>query len=91
MMGSTSVTQPFNTVSIDTMCPFPEDPSGNKYLIVIIDIFKCWIELFPAPSTEAESAATALMACTVYRHRLPRTLRSDHGTQFVNNIIETLL
>ena len=85
---------PFTTASysamevlnIDTIGPVAKDDLGNQYIIVIIDCFTRWIELFGVPDTSALSAAHALLQ-HVGRYGAPATLRSDRGSQFVNNII----
>lgn len=73
-------------LNIDAIGPLEEDEDGNKHILVIIDCFTCWVELFVVPDTSAKSAAGALIQ-HVARYGSPATLRSDRGSQFVNGII----
>ena len=85
-----SVEQPFDTVAIDTMGPLPADASGNAYIIVAIDPFTRYTELFAAPDATSRSAARAMLSL-VGRYGAPRVFRSDQGTQFVSQMIDQLL
>ena len=83
-----SAHQLFERVAVDTIGPLPTDIYGNQYIIVMIDAFSRMVELYPAPSTEAVHAANALLHW-VCRYGVPYQLRSDNGTQFVNELITT--
>ena len=78
---------PMEVLNIDTIGPVDPDEDGNTFILVIIDCFTRWVELFPTPDTSAKSAADALLQ-HVGRYGAPATLRSDQGSQFVNGIIE---
>ena len=77
-------------VSIDTMGPFPIDEFGYQYIIVIIDCFSRFVELFPAKDLSAAAAAQCLLQW-VGRYGCPAQILSDNGTQFVNNVIDEFL
>lgn len=84
-----STTEPFVSISIDTIGPLPEDEDGNKYIIAVIDDFTRYCELFPAPDTTAQSAARALVSVTGRYGRVSH-VRSDGGSQYINDIIDKL-
>lgn len=84
-----SVPEPFVSVSIDTIGHYPEDNDGNKYVIAVIDDFTRYCELFAAPDTSAKSAAQALVAVTGRYGRISH-IRSDGGSQYINETIEKL-
>ena len=91
-MKTTMVDQPFHTICIDTLGPLTEDTAhGYKYIIVLVDAFTRWVELYPSASTDAKSAADALIATIFARHGLPAVVRSDNGSQYANELIEKLL
>jgi transposase InsO family protein len=86
---TTSAYNPMDVLNIDTIGPVAKDNFGNEHIIVVIDCFTRWVELYPVPDTSAISAARALLA-HVGRWGVPGTLRSDRGSQFVNEIIKDL-
>ena len=90
-MGTTGADQPFLCIAVDAIGPFPEDNGGNKYVIVFICCFTRWVELAAVRSTDAEEAANAFIEMIFARHGLPVMIRSDNGTQFVNDLIDKLL
>lgn len=89
-LASTSTFELFERVAIDTMGPLPEDEFGNKYVIVIIDMFSRVLELYPEKNCTAEAAARSLFQW-VCRYGNPREVQSDNGPQFVSQTVEQLL
>lgn len=89
-LKTTMVTEPFEVVAIDTIGPLPVDLYGNSFIIVVIDSFTRFIELFPAPNTTAVEAAKAML--NVFgRFGSPRGVRSDNGPQYDNKLIAEFL
>jgi hypothetical protein len=84
-----STSNPMECINIDSIGPLSEDQNGNKYIIVIIDTFSRWVELYPVRSTDAITAAKTLLHF-VGRFGIPSTILSDNGTQFVNNTCDEL-
>lgn len=41
---------PFERLQMDILGPFPSSSSGNKYILVIVDYFTKWVEVFPLKS-----------------------------------------
>jgi transposase InsO family protein len=74
---------------MDTIGPLSND-SSEKYILVIIDCFTRFVELYPIEDTSAMPCAKALLS-HVCRYGTPMTIRSDRGTQFVNAVINQLL
>lgn len=83
---TTAAYSPMDVLNIDTIGPVAKDLFGNEHIIVIIDCFTRWVELIPIPDTTAKSAARALLQ-HVGRYGTPGLIKSDRGSQFVNNII----
>ena len=74
---------PMYKVCMDTINLDNEDIYGNKYIIVLIDCFSRWVELYAMPDLTALSAAQALIAwCGTFG--VPNELHTDLGTQFAN-------
>jgi hypothetical protein len=73
-------------LNIDIIGPVASDAAGNCYILVVIDCFTRFIELYPVSDTSALLCARALLD-NICRYGTPMTSRSDRGTQFVNGII----
>eukprot|EP00762_Andalucia_godoyi_P003229 ANDGO_01040.mRNA.1 Retrovirus-related Pol polyprotein from transposon 17.6 len=89
-LRSTMVSEPFDTLAIDTVGPLPVDEAGHKYLIVAIDAFSRFVELRSAPDCTAKEAARLILDI-VGRYGAPRVIRSDNGSQYSAQIVEELL
>jgi transposase InsO family protein len=87
---TTAAYLPMDVLNIDSIGPMDADDDGNKYILVIVDCFTRWVELFPIPDTSAKVAAEVLLQ-HVGRYGAPSTIRSDKGSQFVNGIIAEFL
>ena len=55
------VRQPWERLNIDTIGPLPPDKHGNKYIMVIIDVFSRFIELHAIPDLSAAIAAPKIV------------------------------
>jgi hypothetical protein len=85
---TTATYEPMVRVSIDTVGPLPKK-DGYEYVLVIIDNFTRFVELYPCKTTQAEEAAKLLLN-HVGRYGIPQQLLSDMGPQFVNELISQL-
>jgi len=74
-------------VSVDVCGPFPTDDYGNTDILVLIDNFTRYLEIFPMPDKSAKSIAKCLLQW-VGRYSAPSQLLSDNGKEFVNEIIK---
>ena len=80
---TTATYEPHQRLKIDTIGPIPPDADGNCYILVLIDTFTRWIELYAIKTVAALEAAKVLLqhfGC----FRQAQELQSDNGTQFVN-------
>jgi transposase InsO family protein len=77
-------------IAMDTMVNLPMDKEGYKHLIVIVDAFSRWVELYKVKDLTAEPAVKALTEW-VGRFGVPSAIVSDNGTQFVNEAVTGLL
>jgi hypothetical protein len=82
----TSSNRPFDVVNIDFIGPYPDD----SYVLVIIDTFSKWIELFHCKDATAKSACEALLQ-HFGRYGAPNMIRSDKGSHFANDLIKEFL
>ena len=81
---------PMERIYIDTISFETPDEDGNKHVLVIIDAFTRWIELYPLTNLSAQTSAKALLQ-HFGRFGQPTQLVSDNGTQFVNEVHSELL
>ena len=77
---------PMERVAVDIAGPFPVSASGNRYVVVLIDYFSKWPEVFPLPNQEAETVARALVDGIFCRFGVPDELHSDQGRNFESNL-----
>jgi hypothetical protein len=83
---TTAAYEPMERLNVDTIGPLPEDAEGNKYIIVIIDCFTSWVELYATKSTSSDDATKALLQYTG-RYGQASQVQGDNGSQFVNETI----
>ncbi|XP_023312210.1 uncharacterized protein LOC111692433 [Anoplophora glabripennis] len=74
--------EPFETISIDILGPFQETPRGNKYVIIVEDIFSKWTEAVPAPKVDSSTLIRFLENEIFARYGYPRTIISDNARIF---------
>jgi transposase InsO family protein len=79
---------PHECVQADHIGPFPEDRvSGAKYILVIIDTFTRWVELYPVKEATADDSAEAI-SDYVMRYSAPHTIMTDRGSAFLGYSFE---
>jgi transposase InsO family protein len=83
---TTSRYTPMECLNIDYVGPFPD----GGYILVLIDCFTRWIELFAVDAATGTSSAWCLLQ-HFGRFGAPAQLRSDRGSHFVNSVIREFL
>jgi len=86
----TATLTPWTHISIDTLGPLPKDSDGFTYIIVVVDRFSRYLELFATKDCTARSAAKALLE-VFSRYGPPQSVRSDQGTQFTSKVVTEFL
>jgi hypothetical protein len=62
--------------------PYPRTPSGNRFILVVTDLFSRWVEGF-AISTSTTSEIVRLLEEEVFtRQGYPGAIITDNGSQF---------
>ena len=51
---------PFESLHIDHIEPLTPDEKGNTHILMMIDAFSHWVELFPTKITGATEAAACI-------------------------------
>ena len=76
------VNYPFEKIPWDIMGPLPITDQGNKYILVITDLFTKWVEAFPLKETSSISLAKVLVDEVVCRFGVPASIHSNQGANF---------
>ena len=73
-------------LNIDIIGPFPD----QGYILVIVDTFTRWVELYHTIDATASSAAECLLK-HFGRFGAPHQLRSDNGPHFITDVIREII
>jgi len=76
-LGTIKARYPFEKVSWDIMGPLSPTSQGNKYILIVTDLFSKWTEAFPLKSTDSKALETTLVNEVICRFGIPTTLHSD--------------
>ena len=83
-LQSISSSAPFEMISVDFL---ELEKSGQyRYLLVIVDHFTRYAEVFPTCNKSAKTAASKLYDQFILRYGYPERLHSDRGGEFTNQI-----
>jgi hypothetical protein len=86
---TTAALEPHERLNIDTIGPLPVSHDGYEHILVVVDCFTRFVELYPVRTTEGKEAARNL-AVHAGRYGTPAQIQSDGGTQFVNDTVQAL-
>uniref|UniRef100_T1IGQ9 Integrase catalytic domain-containing protein n=1 Tax=Strigamia maritima TaxID=126957 RepID=T1IGQ9_STRMM len=80
-----NISEPWETVAVDLMGPKPTGINQYKWLLVILDNYTKYVELFPL-STATGAIVAAKFHEVGCRHGFPKKIISDNGPQFISNV-----
>lgn len=89
-MQSTPPEGPWEKLGMDFMGPFPRSKKGNTFLLVVVDYFSKWVEMFPLKDAKAHRVVAVLKDEIFTRFGVPRELVSDRGPQFTGREVANL-
>ncbi len=84
---------PFDVLHLDHIGPLTKDAhwtTGNEYILVIIDAFSRWVELFPTKSTTA-AETESVMLNHIGRFGSSEVIHTDQESAFHNELVQELL
>jgi hypothetical protein len=88
LMQSSPVGAPWEILYMDLMGPYVKShPGGYTFLLVVIDDFTKWVEIFPLRDATAARIGKVLEENVFCRFGMPKYLVSDNGTNFTSNIM----
>ena len=79
-LGTISASHPFQKITWDIMGPLPVTRKGNKYILVVTDVFSKWVEAFPLQVTDGLTLTSILMDEVICWYSVPQQLHSDQGS-----------
>jgi hypothetical protein len=80
---------PGEHIGVDSITNLPPDKNGFMHILVIVDLFSRWSQLYPLKTLTADESATALLHY-VTTFGTPSNITSDNGTQFINDTVKDL-
>ncbi|MGH0119484.1 UNVERIFIED_CONTAM: hypothetical protein FKN15_076708 [Acipenser sinensis] len=86
-LQSTTVEEPGYMLGIDVMGPFPRSKKGNTCLVVIVDYYTKWVEVFPLHDGKTHRIVQLLTQEIFTRWGTPKYLVSDRGAQFTCGVL----
>ena len=82
--------QNFDVWGIDFIGPFP--PSfGNQYILLVVDYVSKWVEGITCPRNDANTILGFIQRNILSRFGAPRTIISDEGSHFANQLCAKLM
>jgi len=90
-MKSFTAGEPMERVAVDILGPLRESAAGNVYVLVFVDYFTKWVEIFALADHTAETVATCLIEHVFSRFGLPLQLHSDQGTEFMSELFRATM
>ena len=90
LMLSTNSESPWEIVGVDLMGPLPKSYGGNEYLLVAVDHYSKWVEVFPLRKATGKAVACLIVRQLFSRYGAPKRLLSDNGSQFTCKAMEAV-
>ena len=82
------VNEPFHRIAIDIVGPLPPTLRGNRFILVIVDVFSKWSEAISLPNHTAKQVATAILQNWIARYGVPKEILSDQYTEFESALFQ---
>lgn len=82
---TTAAYAPMERIAIDTIGPLTADADGNTHIMVCIDCFTRYVELYAIQKLDAQTAADNMLHFMCH-YGTPLEIITDYGTQFENEL-----
>lgn len=76
--------EPWEVITVDKVGPLPTTTSGNKFILVAIDIFTKSVEVLASPVNTSQAVLKLLFNQVIARHGVPSMGLSDNGSNYVS-------
>jgi transposase InsO family protein len=80
-----------DAVMTDVTGPLPTAKHGMKYLLILMDLFSGYLQLIPMPSKQPQELVNAVLTHWFKAYGPPRSLRSDKGGEYENEVFVSFL
>ena len=89
-MGSVRTGAPWDVLATDYLGPFPITNNGNRYILVLTDLFSKYVEVIPVPDLTAETCANKIINEFISRWGCPLSILSDQGRTYESKVFKEL-
>ena len=79
--------KPFENVAVDLVGPLPRTREGYKYILTFICLCSRYPDARPLKTVMSSEVVEALLVIFC-QHRIPKTVLSYQGTQFMSNVMK---
>ncbi|KAL2076396.1 hypothetical protein ACEWY4_028006 [Coilia grayii] len=88
-MQNIVTSMPFEKIAAD-LTELPLSHRGNRYVLVVMDYFTKYMNLYALPDQRATTVAKCLFEDYISRHGVPHSLHTDQGRQFDSDLVKEL-
>ena len=74
--------EPFARICINISGPYNVTAEGKKYILVVLNYFTKWVEVYPIRNMEAKTMAELFLKEFVSRMGVPIIIHFDQGRKF---------
>ena len=85
-----SADESFATIKINNSGPYNNAPSNFKYLLLVVDEYSRWAEVYVFPNTQAKQIVMSLKEYYA-RFGVPELIRCDEGSSFTSTEFKTFI
>ncbi|KAK7895604.1 hypothetical protein WMY93_020929 [Mugilogobius chulae] len=90
LLQSSEVKEPGEMIGVDFMGPFPLSKDRNSVLMVVVDYWSRWVELFALKDAKTPKVCKILKNEIFTRWGVPKFMLSDRGPQFTSHLLSQL-
>lgn len=80
----------FRRVHMDIMGPFRKSTDGYTHVLLIVDSFSKYMEIFPLQSTSATTVADIFYKQWINRYSAPDSILTDRGQNFLSKVLKEM-
>ncbi|CAK1594924.1 unnamed protein product [Parnassius mnemosyne] len=80
--------QRFEVIAVDLFVPLPKGPQGERWILIVEDTDRKWVELFAPSEATGETCAKTLVGEIFMRYGLPRRMISNNVLQITPYLLK---